>query len=153
MPRKFTALSFILALSLMTFFVVSSSGARALDNQPMLDQTPSAPAPKCSDMSDKQIRNAIVKKIKADADLTSEWKGVPKKNQHLSISVKNRVVTIVGFVSGEARKNKVIEIAKQTGCSVVSDKFCPAPCGNCDPPTKKCGSLCIGPDDSCSLVR
>ena len=154
MLSKLVVSRWMLLLLLIVCFMAQlrdTAGANALASQP-----------NCQTARPGDIQRAIHQKIKDEPSLTSEWRGLIKQHRHLSISFRKEaggrsVVTIIGFVHSEERKNKVIELVKSVACvdgnNIKTDKFFPTPRVGCDPPNRLCGLVCIGENDPCDLLE
>jgi hypothetical protein len=154
MSPKFPMPKLILSSLLVFSFMVGAINTIGANSQ--------NPPINCQTASANDIQKAIHQKIKADPELTSEWKGLTKAHKHLSISYRKLAdgsgeVTIIGFVSDEGRVKKVIDLVKSVTCveekKIKTEKFSHVPKFGCDPPNRLCGLLCIGKDDPCDLLN
>jgi hypothetical protein len=134
---KITAIAFSLAL----FFLISAFA------KPVVEKPPAHIPPKadCSQITDGDIVKALYDKIKADSNLSGQL-------SHINISVKDKTVTIEGWVSGKDRKKAVEKLAKKTECvKKVKNRLFTHLTTGCGPGQKPCGDICIDKNSDCTI--
>jgi osmotically-inducible protein OsmY len=115
------------------------------------DKKPAKPAPPprvdCSKVTDADIIKEIQDKIKADPKFKDQLK-------RINVSSKDKVVTLNGWVKGQAAKNTVGKYAKSATCvkSVVNKLGARLTVG-CSPGQKPCGDICIDENADCHVMR
>ena len=113
------------------------------------NKKPAKPAPPqkvdCSTVTDADIVKQILDKIEADAKFKDQLK-------QINVSSKNKVVTLNGWVKGQAAKDTVGKYAKSAKCvkSVVNKLGTRLKVG-CSPGQKPCGDICIDETADCNI--
>jgi BON domain len=101
----------------------------------------------CSKMTDDQIVQAIYDKIKVK---------YPDRMQRINVRIKDKVVTIEGWVTSTKAKKEIEGYATKIKCVKkgkfkVENKLGTSIPGGCTPGTKPCGSICIPEGERCNI--
>ncbi len=99
----------------------------------------------CSQTTDEELVKAIREKLAAIPDFK-------KQMRHINVSVKTRVVTLEGWISGKGAVAQAAKIASTTKCvRRVINKLKPNGGGSCGPGQKPCGDTCIDKEAACTI--
>lgn len=98
----------------------------------------------CSKMTDDQIVQAIYDKIQVK---------YPDRMKRINVRVKDKVVTLEGWVTSQKAKKEIEGYAKKIKCvkKKVENKLGTSIPGGCTPGTKQCGSICIPESERCNI--
>jgi osmotically-inducible protein OsmY len=115
------------------------------------DKKPTKPAPPtrvdCSTVTDADIVKAIQEKIKADPKFKDQLK-------QINVSSRDKVVTLNGWVKGQAAKTTVGKYAKSAKCvKSVANSLDTRLTINCSPGQKPCGDICIDEKADCNIMN
>lgn len=100
----------------------------------------------CSKTTDAEIVQAIKEQFEADAEIKEQM-------NHINISVKNRIVTLEGWLDGKELTTKAAAIAKKVKCvKKVISKLKEKGGGSCGPGQKPCGDICIDKKSNCTII-
>lgn len=104
-----------------------------------------APAAKCAAMSDEEIVKTIADRIRNDQRFADQL-------EHISVTSKDRKVTLAGWVKPKPMIRVVEGFAKATGCAVDNKLGASAFRVGCGLGMKDCHGSCIPVDQSCESV-
>jgi hypothetical protein len=140
MPKKSIAKLLIVAFAAMSFL-----SGHALAGPVVKKSPPVAPKPDCSQTTDADLVKTLYDKLKANTELGSYARQV-------NFSVKDRVVTIEGWVAGKKRRKAVEKLVKKTGCvKKVQSRLLEQAPTQCPPGQKRCGEICIDEKSDCTI--
>ncbi|MDQ3061500.1 MAG: BON domain-containing protein [Acidobacteriota bacterium] len=130
----------MLTLFLSFDALASNDGKKAKAGKEKTSQT------NCSATTDGDILKAVKENLEADSDIKDQMR-------HLNVSVKNRTVTLEGWLDGKATIAKANTLAKKTKCvKRVSGKLKERGGISCGPGQKPCGDTCIDKGSKCNIV-
>ena len=103
--------------------------------------------PDCSTVTDADIVKEIQEKIKADPQFKDQLK-------QINVSSKDRVVTLNGWVKGQAAKTTLGKYAKAAKCvkRVINNLGTRLKVG-CGPRERPCGDICIESKSECNIMQ
>ena len=134
------AIVFVLTLFLSFDALASNDGKKAKAGKEKTSQT------NCSATTDDDIVKAVKENLEADSDIKDQMR-------HLNVSVKNRTVTLEGWLDGKITVAKAVTVAKKTKCAKkVISKLKERGGGSCGPGQKPCGDTCIDRRSACNIV-
>jgi osmotically-inducible protein OsmY len=136
---RIIAMTFLLVL-FSSFDALASNGSKkAKAGKVKTSQT------NCSTTTNDDLVKAIKEKFEADTEIKDQMR-------HLNVSVKNRTVTLEGWLDGKATIAKAITLAKQTKCvKKVVSKLKERGGGSCGPGQQPCGDTCIDKRSACTI--
>ncbi|MEP6925454.1 MAG: BON domain-containing protein [Pyrinomonadaceae bacterium] len=133
------AIVFVLTLFLSFDALASNSDKKAKAEKVKTPQT------NCLTTTNDDIVKAIKEKLEADSDIKDQMR-------HINISVKNRMVTLEGWLDGKVTVTKAITLAKKTKCvKKVVSKLKERGGGSCGPGQRPCGDTCIDKRSACTI--
>ncbi len=101
----------------------------------------------CSKTPNADIVKAIQEQLEADSDIKDQMR-------HINVSVKNRTVTLEGWLDGKAAVTKAVTLAKKTKCvKKVISKLKERGGGSCGPGQQPCGDTCIDRRSECTILN
>jgi osmotically-inducible protein OsmY len=101
----------------------------------------------CSRTTDADVVKAIKDKFSADENIKDQM-------QHINVSVKNRRVTLGGWLRGDGTINKAVAYAKSVKCvRQVTSKLSPYHKVGCGAGQRPCGDTCIGRNETCTILN
>lgn len=115
--------------------------------KPVAKMSPPPPPQKtdCTQTTDANLVKTLYEKIKTDSDLSSQL-------SHINFSVKDKKVTIEGWVAGKNRKKAVEKLVKNTVCvKKVKNNLATYLTTGCGPGQKQCGEICIDKNSECTV--
>ena len=128
-----------------TLFTSFGAHATSSDNKSEADKA-IALQTVCSKTTDEDLVSAIRESLAADAAIKDQM-------SHLNVSVKKRVVTLEGWLSGNGTVAKAVSIVKKTKCvRRVVNRLKTKGGGSCGPGQKPCGDICIRKDSECTII-
>ncbi len=141
--QSITKRTFIV-LSLASLLLIGALAAQS-------DKKPAKPAPAakvdCSTVTDADIVKAIQEKIKADPKFKDQLK-------QINVSSKDHMVTLNGWVRGQAAKATVGKYAKTAACvKKVANNLGTRLKVGCSPGQKPCGDICIDEKSDCNIMN
>lgn len=99
----------------------------------------------CAKVTDKEIVKQIYAKI------TTKYAA---QVSHINVRVKDKVVTIEGWVTTKSVKKEIEKWAKKVKCVIrVVNTLTIGVGGGCGPGMKTCGDICIPEKETCNLCR
>ena len=99
----------------------------------------------CSKTTDAELVQAIKQQFEADTEIKDQMR-------HINVSIKNRRVTLEGWLDGKAVINRAIAIVKKTECvRSVASRLKMRGGGSCGPGQRPCGDICIDRRSSCTI--
>ena len=131
----------VLSLSLLLLFVAGLLAS--CHRKPV---TPGAQD--CAKRTDRHLAKDIKRRVKADRQFDNQ-------RHHVNVSVKDRVVTLEGYVVGTEAVTTLEKYASETACvtKVVNRLTSGGFSGGCGPGQKRCGDICIEQTSTCSLIE
>lgn len=136
---QIAAILFVLTLFLSFDALASNGDAKSKTKKAKTSQT------NCSKTPDADIVKAIQEQLAADSDIKDQMR-------HLNVSVKNRTVTLEGWLDGKEMVAKATTLAKKTSCvRKVISKLKERGGGSCGPGQKPCGDTCIDRRSVCNI--
>ncbi len=131
----------VLALALLLLFVAGLLAS--------CTRRPGTPgAQDCARVTDRRLAKDFKKRVKADRRFDNQ-------RRHVNVSVKDRVVTLEGYVVGTEAITTLEKYAGETACvtKVVNRLSTGTFGGGCGPGQKRCGDICIDQTSTCSLIE
>ncbi|MFL6277781.1 MAG: BON domain-containing protein [Blastocatellia bacterium] len=101
----------------------------------------------CAKVRDRQLAREIKRRAKADRRFDNQ-------GRHINVSVRNREVTLEGWVAGEDAIKILEKYAQEQGCvtKVINRLSVNSFVGGCGPGQKRCGDICIDQTSQCNIV-
>lgn len=100
----------------------------------------------CSKTTDAEFVAAVKAQFETDAEIKAQMR-------HVNVSVKNRRVTLEGWLDGKALVSKAVALARKTKCvRKVDNRLKETGGGSCGPGQKPCGDICIDARTECTIV-
>jgi hypothetical protein len=139
MSKKSTAKLLLVAFAATSFLLINALA------KPVVKTPPAPQKPDCAKTADADLVKPLYDKIRADKDLSGFIR-------QINFSVKDRVVTIEGWVPGKNRRKAVKKLVEKTACvkKVRNWLLEQAPTG-CPPGQKPCGEICIDEKSDCTV--
>lgn len=135
---RFTAIVF--ALTLFLSFEATASNGNTKPKAKKTSQT------SCATTTNDSIVKAIQDQLAAETDIKDQMR-------HINVSVKNRTVTLEGWLDGKAAVTKAITLSKKTKCvKKVISKLKERGGGSCGPGLRPCGDTCIDRRSACNIL-
>ncbi|HJQ24552.1 MAG TPA: BON domain-containing protein [Blastocatellia bacterium] len=131
----------VLALALLLLFVAGLLAS--------CTRRPGTPgAQDCAKVTDRRLAKDFKRRVKADRQFNNQ-------RRHINVSVKDRIVTLEGWVIGKDTITVLERYASDTGCvtKVVNRLTSGGFSGGCGPGQKRCGDICIDQTSTCSLIE
>ena len=102
----------------------------------------------CAKRSDRRVAKDFKKRVKADRQFDNQ-------RRRINVSVKDRVVTLEGYVVGTEAITTLEKYAGETACvtKVVNRLTAGTFGGGCGPGQKRCGDICIDQTSTCNLIE
>lgn len=133
------ALVFTVLLILLAMVLVPTHIPQATAKAPSIVQTT------CATIADADLVKTIKEAFAADPQIKDQMR-------HLNVSVKNRVVTLEGWLDGNPLIRKAVVMVKKTKCvRRVISKLRPRGGGSCGPGQRPCGDICIDKNSECTI--
>lgn len=99
----------------------------------------------CYGMKDADLAKAIRDEFAANADFKEQMR-------HFNVSVKNRRVTLGGWLDGKAAVEKAVAMTKAMKCvRRVTNHLETSGGGSCGQGQRPCGDTCIGRSEVCGI--
>jgi osmotically-inducible protein OsmY len=110
---------------------------------------PQTPGPlDCAKISDRRLARDFKRQVRADRQFDDQ-------RRHINVSIRDRVVTLEGRVSGADASATLEKYARELGCVTKVDIRLTTQTlvGGCAPGQKLCGDICIDRTSQCNIIN
>lgn len=143
MSKKSALQVAVIAVVLMT--LLSFEALFSGNVQPAEAKVMNVQQPNCAATTNADLVKAVKESLSADSQIKDQMR-------HLNVSVKNRIVTLEGWLDGKATVSKAIVIARKTKCvRKVINRLKIQGGGSCGPGQQICGDICIDKRSECTI--